>query len=296
MTPEPAPATPAFTVTANGAGALTRKETRGRAFVAPSRGVRYRRDSGDTHAAEAHAALLITQPGAVLCDVTAARYWRMPLPPWISLGSVPVALSTQPGGPHAQRQGVRGRRLDLPLDHVHASGDAIRVTSAERTWLDCAELIPLEHLVAMGDDGLRRSLFTPSSLDGMVRWGRGRRGIVAARLALPLLDAAAESPSESIVRCHLVRGGIRQPVCNMAIVDDGEWLARADLTWPDERVIVEFDGAVHLSEDSRRADAARRNLLQDHGWLVIVFTARDLRQPQQMVNLVRSALASRSPR
>lgn len=295
MDPQPTPPAVAFTVTADGAGGLTRKQARGSAFAAPSRGVRYRRDAADSRAAEAQAALLVTQPGAVLCDVTAARYWRMPLPPWISLGSGPVAVSTQPGGAHAARRGVRGRRLDLPDDHVHPAAE-IRVTTPERTWLDCGELIPLEHLVAMGDDGLRRGLFTQLTLDAMVRWGRGRRGVVAARLALTLLDPAAESPSESIVRCHLVRGGIRRPVCNMNIVENGEWLARADLTWPQERVIVEYDGGVHLSEESRRSDAARRNLLQDRGWLVIVFTARDLRQPQQMVNLVRSALRSRSPR
>jgi very-short-patch-repair endonuclease len=92
-----------------------------------------------------------------------------------------------------------------------------------------------------------------------------------------------------------VQAGIPRPVCNLDIVVEGEWLARADLAWPENRVIVEYDGAVHLDERQRRADAARRNLLQDAGWLVITFTAADLRRPWAMANLVRSALNSRPP-
>ena len=92
----------------------------------------------------------------------------------------------------------------------------------------------------------------------------------------------------------LVMGGIRRPRCNADIFDDGQWLARADMLWDDERVIAEYDGAVHISEARRRSDAARRNLLQEAGWIVIVFTARDLKHPEAMCAMVRSALLGRS--
>jgi very-short-patch-repair endonuclease len=88
--------------------------------------------------------------------------------------------------------------------------------------------------------------------------------------------------------------GVPRPSCNVDIVVDGEWLARADLAWPAQHVIVEYDGIVHLDERQRRHDAARRNLLQDAGWLVIVFTARDLNRPEAMAALVRSALRART--
>ena len=61
-------------------------------------------------------------------------------------------------------------------------------------------------------------------------------------------------------------------------------------------MIVEYDGAVHLEEGQRRRDAARRNQLQEAGWLVITFTADDMRQPWLMVAQVKRALASRTPR
>lgn len=286
-----------FLVTAGGAVGVSRKAARGPSFVAPSRGVRYRADAADPVAAAAEAALLVTRSGSLLCDVSAAAHWSVPLPHWLAggRGNRPVAVAVEPGGAHPDRRGVRGRRLDIPEEH-QCVDRGVRVTTPERTWLDCAEVIPVEHVVAMGDAMLRRGLATQESLARMVAWGRGRRGVVAARRALRWLDARAESPQESVVRCHLLMGGIPRPVCNLDIVVGGEWLARADLAWPEEQVIVEYDGAVHLSEAQRRADAARRNLLQERGWLVIVLTARDLRHPEQMVALVRSAIRSRAPR
>ena len=285
----------AFLVTADGAPGLTRSAGRGRRFVAPSRGVRYPAAADDPDLSRASAAVVSSRPDAVLCDVSAARHWLLPLPPWIGLSdNRPIGVAVLPGSGHPERRGVRGRRLRLPAEHVvvHLG---IRTTTPARTWLDCAALMPIEHLVAMGDVLLRRGLADADELRRMIAWGRRRRGIVAARTALEMLDPGSESPGESIVRTHLVVDGLPRPVCNMDIVVDGGWLARADLAWPRFRVIVEYDGLGHLDEQQRRTDAARRNLLQDAGWLVIVFTASDLRQPWAMTSLVRSALTSRTP-
>lgn len=164
------------------------------------------------------------------------------------------------------------------------------MTTPARTWVDCAEILPAGHLVAMGDVILRRRLADRRQLAEMVTWARGRRGVVLARRVLPLLDPGSESPGESLTRTVLVLGGIPRPVCNHDVLDDGLWLARVDLAWPGQRVIVEYDGIVHLPERQRRRDAVRRNLLQQAGWQVIVFTATDVRQPERMIALVRSAL------
>jgi hypothetical protein len=243
------------------------------------------------------AALLVGPDAGLLCDVSAARHWNLPLPPWVGLagGEAPVAVAVPSSGSRPRRRGVRGRRLAIPEEHV-VDLRGLAVTSPARTWLDCAEVLPVEHVVAMGDVILRRRLATRAELAAMIEWGRGRRGVIVARRALPLLDPGAESPSESIVRCQLVLDGVPRPVCNYEVIVRGEWIARVDLAWPDERVAVEYDGAVHGQERVRRADAARRNLLQDAGWLVIVLTARDLHRPADTAALVRSALRSRSSR
>jgi hypothetical protein len=295
MDPRPASPRPdlngAFTVTAQGAGFLTREEARGRGFVAPARGVRYPVDHPDPRLARASAALIGSGDLAVLTDVWAAAEWGLPLPPPIGLHLNDRLISVVTVGTvnRPRRGDVHGRRLTVPRVHVTVRR-GLRLTTPARTYLDCAELISLVHLVALGDVLLRRGLATRPDLEAMVRWGRGRRGVVSARRAVPLLDGRAASPGESIVRAHLLLAGLPRPVCNLDIVEDGEWLARADLAWPERRLIVEYDGLVHLDETQRRRDAARRNLLQARGWRVITLTADDLRRPWLLVAQVRAAL------
>jgi hypothetical protein len=296
MTDLPRDATPIdvsqpFLVTADGAPGLSRTQARSTRFVAPSRGIRLHAGIAGQLPAEATAALLASRPSALVVDISAARLWGLPVPPWIGLDgeAFPVSVAQAPNGARPERRGVVGRRLRMPPEHV-AEIDGIRVTSPARTWLDCAERIPTDHLVAMGDAALHRTLTTPTELKDVVVWARRRRGVVSARRALQLLDGASESPGESLTRFHLLECGVPRPVCNFNVIVDGEWCARVDLAWPGERVAVEYDGIVHLSETARRRDAARRNLLQDVGWTVIVFTAADLKYPWAMAALVRSAL------
>lgn len=284
----------AFLVTASGTPELTREQTRTRRFVAPARGIRFASDTTDRLASRQSAAVLGSTAGAVLVDVAAAQAWQLPLPPWIAFESAgdPVAVSAPQGRNRPRRGDVRGRRLRVPAEHVTVVND-LRVTTPARTWLDCAERVPLPHLVAMGDVVLARNLAARNELTAVVSWARRRRGVVNARRALPVLDERAGSPGESLIRAQLVLEGVPRPLCNLNIVEGGEWLARADMAWPEARLIVEYDGLVHLDELQRRSDATRRNLLQSFGWLVITLTAADLARPWLMVAMIRSALLER---
>ncbi len=149
------------------------------------------------------------------------------------------------------------------------------------------------YLVAMGDVILRRALATHDELRRMCHWAHGRRGVKTARLALRMLDPGAESPGESLVRVVLMTGRLPRPRCNVDVYTGDTWLARVDLLLEEHRVIIEYDGQVHLPEDQRRRDALRRNLLQDAGYRVIVFTAADLKHPERMCELVRRAMTRR---
>jgi len=238
-------------------------------------------------------AILGSRAHAVLTGVSAALQWGLPVPPWLGLDvTVPVRVAVPAGSARPTRRGVTGQRLLLPPGHVTTCG-AQPVTTPERTWLDCAAQIPVEHLIAMGDAILHERLATQADLAAVVSWAFRRRGVLAARRALPWLDGASESPGESLARAHLVLNGVSRPVCNLDIHDSGVWLARVDMCWPDRRVIVEYDGAVHLQEAVRRRDARRRNQLLAAGWLVITFTAADLRRPWLMATEIKRALASR---
>ena len=288
--------TPAlFLVDDDGGAGLTRKQTRGSTFVSPSRGVRIRREQAADPLVRAEAALAVSSAGAVLTAESAALEWGLPLPPWLSNGPDEVSIAVAAGTVEPRRTGVRGRRLDLPPEHL-TTRDGRLLTTPGRTWLDCAARLPLGYVVAMGDCVLRRGLATEDELNELCWWASGRRGVVAARRALGLLDPMAESPGESLARTVLVTGGVPTPRSNVDVFGIGGWLARVDLLWEQAKVVVEYDGIVHLSEERRRMDAARRNLLQDAGYCVVVFTARDLRHPEAMCATVMSALRRRSGR
>ena len=285
----------AFTVTAAGTAGLTRDAARTRRFVAPSQGVRYPADHPDPDLARASAALIGSRESSLLAGLSAARIWQLPLPPWIGMQTPDrFAVAVAPDANRPRRKDVRGCRVQLPPQHV-TRVQGLAVTTPARTWLDCSQHVPIAHLIAMGDAVLARRLATSEDLGQVVRWARRRRGVVNARMALPLLDPRSGSPGESLARAYLVLAGLARPCCNLDIVEDGEWLARADLAWPAARLIVEYDGIVHLTEAQRRRDAARRNLLQAAGWHVITLTAADLARPALMVDLVASALRARLP-
>ncbi len=209
----------AFTVTAAGAPGLTPDQLRSQRFVSPTRAVRMPAQVADPELSHASGVLLASNPDSFLCDVSAARLWNLPLPAWIALhpSERRVSAAQARGARRPQRRGVRGRRLTMPADHLGARL-GLRVTTPARTWLDCAEFIPVEHLVAMGDATLRRRLATPDELAAMVRWARRRRGVLRARRALPLLDPRSESPGESLVRAHLLLAGVPRPECNLNII------------------------------------------------------------------------------
>lgn len=286
----------AFRVTAAGAPGLTRHQAAGAAFIAPSRGVRFAADAPDLVHAERDAVLLGSKEGAVLAGVSAADHWSVPLPPWIGLSNDQLNVVAVPAGSaHPNRRGVRGQRLLLPAEHV-TQHRGLSVTTPARTWLDCAAEIPLVHLIAMGDAILHNGLANERDLRAIVTWAFRRRGVANARRALPLLDRGSESPGESLTRAYLVLDGLPHPLCNVDIFVAERWVARVDMCWRDQKVIVEYDGAVHLEERQRRRDARRRNDLLADGWLVITITADDLRRPGRLVAEVARALAARPPR
>lgn len=291
MASDPGSAPDVFLVSAMGGAGLSRNQARGRAFVSPSAGVRQRRETVGDPISDARAALAACGPDAVATDLAAARIWGLPLPRTLPVDQSVISVANHPGGSRTQRRGTRGRRLKLPPFHV-TQVDGVTVTTPVRTWLDCAPWLRRSDLVAMGDAILHRRLGTPEEFQHLLTWGYRRRGMAAVRAAVPILDGGAESPAESWVRVLFVDGDLPAPRCNVDIMHGDQWIARVDMVWVDERVIVEYDGAVHLDEGQRRRDAERLNALQAAGWRVIVLTADDLRRPRQTVALVRDALAA----
>jgi hypothetical protein len=75
----------------------------------------------------------------------------------------------------------------------------------------------------------------------MTRWP----GIRQARRAVALFDARSESPRESVSRVRLHEDGLTAPEPQQDIFDEnGQFVARVDFCWKEQRTIGEFDGKI----------------------------------------------------
>jgi hypothetical protein len=231
---------------------------------------------------------------AVACDLTAAHLWSMIVPSGFGLDAdaQASAIATVRDGSRLRAAGVRGRRLELPEEHV-TTLDGITLTTPARTWIDCAALVGWRDIVAMGDSILRSDLATRRELSRMVVWGRGRRGIRAAREALAILDPACESPGESWVRALLSRTRLPRPVCNAWTTVDG-WNFRLDIAWPEHRVAIEYDGEEFHGPDRADHDEWRRALLRAHGWAIVVVRKGDLADGARLISEIGGLLGCRA--
>ena len=97
---------------------------------------------------------------------------------------------------------------------------------------------------------------------------------------------------ESVLRWLLHHAGLPAPELQYVVRDPaGSLLGRADLAWPDRRVLVEFDGDVHRERDVFVNDLRRQNRLVAAGWTVLRFTSADvLGRPEDVVAEIRRAL------
>lgn len=283
-----------YTVTRQGCDNYTYGQLRNTRFTMPVPGLRIHADAAPDTELDARIAVAASVPGSVLCDVSAARWWGLPLPTYLRNGESSIGVAVAAGNAEPRHRKARGRRLRLPDEHVVEHRGCL-VTTPARTWIDCAAVMREEFLLAMGDAGLHAELFAEDDLRKMAHWAYRRRGVAHARRILPMLNGLAESPGESRVRYHLMEAGFPEPECQLELIHRGRFIARLDLGWRDRKLAVEYDGIVHLPEEQRRKDAWRRNRIQQAGWQVIVVTGDDLQRTAEMVTMIGQAFHSSRP-
>lgn len=263
---------------------------RGGRFRAPVRGVRVSADLPDDLAMRCRAASLVLPSDARFCGVTAATLHELPLPRGLSGDALRVATAT------------RGLRISGVVVQVEAEPGwgcvlaGLSVSEPAWNWAELAGSLDVDDLVVAGDHLLRRRLAPRAALGEVVQVWDGRRGVRRLRRALGLLDGGADSPMETRLRLLLLRGGLPAPVVNRDVVEDGVWLARPDLSYPEQRIAIEYEGDQHRTDRRQwKSDKTRRRLLEDHGWLVIEVIDDDVyRTPELTVARVRAALVSRT--
>jgi hypothetical protein len=176
--------------------------------------------------------------------------------------------------------------------------DGIRVSAPLDMFIELAGVLSLVDLVVVGDAMVRAKFFTPEELRkfcaGTKRWHsrRARRGAAYVR-------AGVDSPMETRLRMLLVLAGLPEPMVNHKIRDSNGWvLRRLDLSYPEVRLIVEYDGRQHADDPEQWAsDIDRREEFDDEEWRLIVVMSRGIfKEPERTIMRVANALRKRGMR
>jgi very-short-patch-repair endonuclease len=171
--------------------------------------------------------------------------------------------------------------------------DGILVTSPLRTAFDLARRGTLVERVVAVDALANAHDFAPDLLLLLGARNLGARGNLDLADVLTLADRRAASPMETRLRLVLVLGGLPRPQAQWPVQDEHARTVRwLDLAYPDARIGVEYDGAVHTGPEAVLRDIARHTALLDQGWQVFRYTKHDVRdRPELIVAQVGRALA-----
>jgi hypothetical protein len=235
----------------------------------------------------------VTRGAHVRTDLTddmgaSLRAWQLVLPFWASFTGLTVALlrgwwrPPLPEGLPLFVAAGRGDRIDRRGLHVCRHDvipawelvDGVRVTSAAEALLACARDLTLLDVIVLGDAALHSGQVTLQELRRVSRLRR--RGSPLLRQAIPMMDPAAESAYEALLRVLHVVGGI--PVeSQFAVVDqEGVVTARADLHIIGTQRLVEYDGADHLVRRQQGKDLHRVGRIHDAGYDRRGYTKEDV--------------------
>ena len=186
--------------------------------------------------------------------------------------------------PHTDVPGIIVHRTRRPLHIVRFDG--IPVTTAARALIDLSPTMPFDPLRRAVREGLALKRVT---LRELVGGSKELRAIVADGYV------PTRSEFEDAVHDLLKAGGIQLPVVGKLVQIGGKWV-RPDFRWPQQRLILEADGAQwHDHQLAREDDAARQARLEAAGERVVrVRWTQLIDHPRQTIARLQSAGAPRS--
>lgn len=282
----------AFTVRDARAMGVSSGRLQAQSLRAPFHGTRTSRPLRDRERLQLLLAVLPDH--AFACGPTAASLHGLPLPAAMELSAVTIPTIAVPL-PHnrIRRPGVRGRALKVSDSQI-AEVRGIRTTTLSRTWVDLAPTLDLPRFVAITDHLIARrgGRLTIVSLRAAHRKAGAGRGARTRANALALCSDGSESPRESETRILLQLAGLPCPETNVEIWDGARFVARVDMLYRDQLVVVEYDGEYHQTDAQWRRDQARRAELIELGYRVIVVTSSDIADPAPLIARVRRALSA----
>lgn len=277
----------------NDLGAFTRRtalaegatdaQLRSPLLAQPFHGVRTR-VAPVTHEERARAYLPRLRRGQYFSHLTAAGIWGVPLPS-LALADDPIHVSAPAPRRPPRTRGVVGHVLRPEWTRVLVRR-GLPVTDPATTWILLAGLLPPRDLLAAADHLLfvprfesrtdPRPYATIAELEERLDRYAGR-GKVLLQETLRLASTASASRRETWLRSVALEAGFPSAEANAEIVHGGRLIAIGDLGFVRWKVLAEYDGSHHQSDDAQYARDRERSLaLQLAGWIQVVVRAEGL--------------------
>lgn len=193
-----------------------------------------------------------------------------------------------------QQEGLIARNERIGADEItRISG--LPVTHRVRTAFDLGRYQPRTRAMGCLDALMRNQVFALDEVAGLSQRYPKVRGVRQLRELLPLIDAGAQSPRESLIRLQLRDAGLPRAQTQVPVFDGYTPIAFLDIGWPQYLVAVEYDGD-HHRKDRRQyvKDLARLRMLEERGWIVIRVIAEE--SPGAWIARTTAALRSRGCR
>ncbi|MFC4223159.1 endonuclease domain-containing protein [Lysinibacter cavernae] len=233
---------------------------------------------------------------------TAATIWGVPLPQ--RLQTLPLHIAT-----FFPKTAPTGRNLTGHQLSAYGARmlwrDGLPVLDAATVWLQLASLLPFRDHVAAGDYLVRAPEFNQPGdwrpfvlLDELHRrvemyHGPGKRRAVRA---IAHVRDGADSRPETLLRLLMADAGFPVPDLNPIVADrHGERIGRADFVFWQHRLIVEYDGDQHRTDDVQYdRDMTRLDRFLSDDWkLVRIRKAQLFDAPEEGIRRIAEALRSR---
>ena len=235
-------------------------------------------DLPDTLAQRVDILELILPDGCFVTDHTAA---------WLHAGDsvlLPNADLT-PGRPdvfrHSQLRALRnpivrsGERL-VRRDDLMTIGN-VTVTTPLRTAVDIGRLFHRDVALWGLDSMLATGSFSHDELMSILPRLARQRGVVQLRVLAVIADGGSASFGESALRLRWLDAGIPRPQLQIPVEIPGTTTYWLDMGLANKGFAAEYDGEMwHSSPEATARDLARRALLAEQGWNIVVLRARDV--------------------
>ncbi|HEU4668107.1 MAG TPA: hypothetical protein VFS79_10625 [Arthrobacter sp.] len=143
-------------------------------------------------------------------------------------------------------------------------------------------------------EGRTQPYATREDLEDMLDRHKGTPGIRKARVALDRARVGSDSAPETRLRLALEDAGLPEPLLNVPTELGAGVVRQPDLSYPEQKVAVEYDGEGHSEVAQIVRDITREEDFVRAGWILVRISKRHMEKDAgRAVAKVRSVLSGR---